>query len=115
MRRRPRRRKASADDVAVVRDKLFEVVCPDGRKVRHRGASQEDVRRRLQIGYTIAGEIFGADDAGEGGVVAAIEPTGPSIMAGLLAAHGDELMAYLAARGIVGPVVTLPSNGRELQ
>jgi hypothetical protein len=51
--------------------------------------------------------------------VAAIEPKRPSIMAGLLAAFGGELEAWLAERGIVGSdkqtVITLPSNGRELQ
>jgi hypothetical protein len=66
---------------------------------------------------SIEGEVFGANDAGEGGVVAAIEPTGPSIMAGLLAAHGKKLEAWLAARGIISSdkqtVVVLPANNRE--
>jgi hypothetical protein len=33
-------RQAADRGEPVVRNKLFEIVCPDGRKVRHRGASQ---------------------------------------------------------------------------
>ncbi len=87
-------------------------------KIRHRAVSIEALRAKLLPGYVVAGEVFGSDDKGAGGVVAAIEPTGPSIMEGLLLAHGDELMAYLAARGILGSdktVVVLPNNGRDLQ
>jgi hypothetical protein len=86
--------KASGDAV-VAGDKLFLVNTPHaGHQVRHRAPSIEALRARLLAGYTVAGEIFGANDAGEGGVVAAIEPTGPSIMVGLLA-HGKELEAWL--------------------
>jgi hypothetical protein len=104
-------------DAGVAGDKLFLVNTPHaGHQVRHRAPSIEALRARLLPGYTIAGEIFGANDAGEGGVVAAINPTGPSIMQGLLAAFGDELIAFLASRSIVGTdktVVMLPENGRE--
>jgi hypothetical protein len=37
-------------------------------------------------------------------------------MKALLAAHGDELMEFLAERGVIGSdktVVVLPENGRE--
>jgi hypothetical protein len=97
-------------------ERLFLVNTPRDHKVRHKAPTVEALRARLLPGYTIAGEIFGADDAGAGGVVAAIEPTGPSIMQGLLLAHGDELMAFLAERGIGSdkqPVVVLPANNRE--
>jgi hypothetical protein len=50
-----------------------------------------------------------------------LSPVGPgaqSFMKALLAAHGDELLAFLAEHCITGsdkPVIVLPSNGRELQ
>jgi hypothetical protein len=101
-------------------ERLFLVNTPHHlHQVRHKASSVEALRTRLLPGYTVEGEIFGATDAGEGGVVAAIEPKGPSIMAGLLAAFGGELEAWLAQRGIVGSdkqtVVVLPNNNRELQ
>jgi hypothetical protein len=107
MRRRPSRS-------GRLRIRLFLVNTPHHlHQVRHKARTVEVLRSRLLPGYTIEGEIFGANDAGEGGVVAAIEPTGPSIMAGLLAAFGDELLAFLAERGITGSVIVLPSNNRE--
>jgi hypothetical protein len=96
-------------------ERLFLVKTPNKGQIRHKAKSLGQLTARLLPGYTIAGEIFGADDSGAGGVVAAIEPTGPSIMSGLLAAFGDELVAYLSERGIGGPVVVLPHNGRDLQ
>jgi hypothetical protein len=100
-------------------ERLFLVKTPNNGQVRHKAQSVEQLRARLLAGYSVAGEIFGANDAGAGGVVAAIAPTGPSIMAGLLAAHGKDLEAWLADRGIVGTdkqtVVVLPANGRDLQ
>ena len=81
-------------------ERLFLVNTPHNlHQVRHKARSMEALRTRLLPGYTIAGEIFGANDAGEGGVVAAIEPTGPSIMQGLLGAHGGVLMEWLEAHG----------------
>jgi hypothetical protein len=97
-------------------ERLFLVKTPNNGQIRHKARTVESLRSKLLPGYRVAGEIFGADDTGAGGVVAAIEPTGPSIMQGLLLAHGDELMAYLAARGIGSdkqPVIVLPKNGRE--
>jgi hypothetical protein len=98
-------------------DRLFLVSTPHNlHHVRHKARTIEALRARLLPGYNVQGEIFGANDAGEGGVVAAISPTGPSIMAGLLQAFGDELITFLAERGIVGsgkPVVVMPSNNRE--
>jgi hypothetical protein len=55
-------KRASMDAPAVPGDKLYEVVCPDGvRKVRHRHHSLEALRKALQPGYSIAGEVFGAN------------------------------------------------------
>jgi hypothetical protein len=101
-------------------ERLFLVKTPHNlHQVRHKARTVEELRSRLLPGYTIHGEIFGADDAGAGGVVAAIEPTGPSIMAGLLLAHGSELLAFLAEHGIGGgdkqTVIVLPSNDRAVQ
>jgi hypothetical protein len=98
-------------------ERLFLVKTPNNGQIRHKAQSVEQLRARLLPGYSIHGEIFGANDTGAGGVVAAIEPTGPSMMKGLLAAFGDELIAFLAERGISGnPVkVVLPHNGREMQ
>jgi hypothetical protein len=120
------RAKAAATIVDEGDERLFLVNTPHHlHQVRHKEHSVESLRSRLLPGYTIEGEIFGANDAGEGGVVAAIEPKGPSIMAGLLQAFGDELITYLAKHGIVSPIaqapeladnkqtVVLPSNGRE--
>jgi hypothetical protein len=89
----------AAVPIAEGAERLFLVNTPHHlHQVRHKACTIEALRSRLLPGYTIEGEIFGANDAGEGGVVAAIEPTGPSIMAGLLAAHGDELIAFRGAR-----------------
>jgi hypothetical protein len=103
-------KRASSDAANVRRDKLFEIVCPDGRKVRHRGASQEDVRRRLQNGYTVAGQVFGADDAGNGGFIPR-----PGFLTAMLEAYEGEFVAWLTAHSITGNAVKviLPSNGRD--
>jgi hypothetical protein len=96
-------RAKAAVPIAEGAERLFLVNTPHHlHQVRHKARTVESLRSRLLPGYTIQGEIFGANDAGEGGVVAAIEPTGPSIMAGLLAAFGGELEAWLAERGIIG-------------
>jgi hypothetical protein len=89
-------------------ERLFLVKTPHGGQVRHKARTIEELRARLLPGYTVHGEIFGANDAGEGGVVAAIEPTGPSILEGLLQAHGKDLEAWLAERGIVGCIGQAP-------
>jgi septal ring factor EnvC (AmiA/AmiB activator) len=108
----------AAVPIAEGAERLFLVNTPHHlHQVRHKARTIEELRSRLLPGYTVEGQIFGANDAGEGGVVAAIDPKGPSIMEGLLAAFGDELIAFLAERGIVGSdkqaVVVLPANNRE--
>jgi hypothetical protein len=102
-------RAKAAAPIAEGGERLFEVSTPHNlNRVRHKAHSVESLRSRLLPGYTVEGEIFGSNDAGEGGVVAAIEPKGPSIMAGLLAAFGGELEAWLASRGIVGSIAQAP-------
>ncbi len=90
-------KRASADAGAVPHDRLFEVEAPDGRKVRHRYASAGGLQKMLQPGYRVVAEVFGAGIDDKGGM---IEPIGQSTMKTLLAAHGDELVAFLAERGI---------------
>jgi hypothetical protein len=92
-------KRASADAGAVSHDRLFEVVCPDGRKVRHRHESAGALQKVLLPGYRVVAEVFGAGVDDKGGM---IEPIGQSTMKTLLAAHGDELVAFLAERGIIG-------------
>ena len=92
-------RRAVADEAAVPHNRLFEVVCPgpDCRKVRHRHASAGELQKVLEPGYRVTAEVFGAGNDDKGGM---IEPIGQSTMKTLLAAHGDELIAFLAERGI---------------
>jgi hypothetical protein len=90
-------KRASVDATNVRRDKLFEVETPDGRKVRHHHATADSLQKMLQPGYRVVAEVFGAGIDGKGGMV---DPLGQSTMKTLLAAHGDELIAFLAERGI---------------
>jgi hypothetical protein len=71
-------KRASADEAALVRDKLFEVVCPDGRKVRHRHHSLEALRKALQPGYSVVGQVFGMNADDTGGFVSS--PGAPSMV-----------------------------------
>jgi len=76
---------------------------PDNRVVRHRAASLVALRKSLLPNYRVTAEVFGASDQGIGGFVASIGADAkPTMMSGLLAAHGDELLAWLAGHG-VGP------------
>jgi hypothetical protein len=105
-------KRAEADDAALIRDKWFEVRCPDGRKVRHRHHSLEALRKELQPRYVAVGQVFGANEDGTGGFLA--DPRS-DMMQAMLDAYGDTLLAWLTERGIVGAdktVVVLPSNGR---
>jgi hypothetical protein len=82
---------------AVPHVRLFEVRTPDGRVVRHRHESAAALQKVLTPGYRVVAEVFGAGIYDKGGLV---EPIGQSTMKTLLAAHGDELVAFLAERGI---------------
>jgi hypothetical protein len=92
-------KRASVDAPAVPHERLFEVACPDGRIVRHRHESAGALQKALQPGYRVVAEVFGAGADHKGGMV---EPIGQSTMKTLLAAHGDELIAFLAEHGIIG-------------
>ena len=90
----------------------LEIRAPDGRVLRQFHRSVETARAALQSGYEITGQVI------SGNTVSPIGPGAQSFMKALLAAHGDELMEFLAERGIIGSdktVVVLPHNGRELQ
>ena len=95
-------KRAIADTGAIPHDRLFEVATPDGRVVRHRHASAGALQKVLTPGYRVVAEVFGAGNADNGGM---IEPIGQSTMKTLLAAHGDELVAFLAERGIKSTAV----------
>jgi hypothetical protein len=92
-------KRASVGEAALARDKLFETVCPDGRKVRHRHHSIEALRRELQPGYIAVGQVFGAKEDDTGGFVA--DPKS-DMMQAMLDAYGDTLLAWLAERGLRG-------------
>jgi hypothetical protein len=78
----------------------FEITTPDGRVLRHRALSLAELQKALLKNYKVTAEVFGASATGVGGVAAQIGSDVPSIMAGLLAAHGEEIVAFLAERGI---------------
>jgi hypothetical protein len=91
-------KRASADEpLPLLRDKLFEVICPDGRKVRHRHSSPEALQKVLQPGYVAAGQVFGANEDDSGGIIS--RPGVPSMMKALLESQGDDLIEWLTARG----------------
>jgi len=77
-----------------VGEKLFEVQCPDGRRVRHRAGSRESLQARLEPNYTVLDEIVGAGENGEGGI------------------YATSLGKWLGENGFGGTVITLPSNNR---
>ena len=91
-------KRASADAMTVPHNKLFETVCPDGHRVRHHHSSLEALQKALQPGYVAVGQVFGANADHTGGIV--WRPGSPSMMKALLESHGDELVAFLAERGI---------------
>jgi hypothetical protein len=82
--------------------KLFEIKAPDGRILRQEHADKPV----LTSGYVVTGTVFGAASDGTGGFVEKIG--GPSLMAILLEAHGDELIAYLGEHHIGVRVVKTP-------
>jgi hypothetical protein len=107
-------RRAEMEDTALIRDKWFECLCPDGvRKVRHRHSSLVALQRELQPGYRAIGQVFGTNEDGTGGFVA---ERNSDMMQAMLDAYGDTLLAFLEKNGITGnPVkIVLPHNGREL-
>jgi hypothetical protein len=106
-------KRAEVDNATLIRDKLYECACPDGRRVRHHHYSLEALRNELQPGYRAIGQVFGANADNTGGFIA--DPKS-DMMQAMLDAYGDTLLAWLAERGVVGDktVVVLPHNGRDL-
>jgi hypothetical protein len=86
----------------------LEIRAPDGRVIKQSHRSIDSARAALSPGYEVVGQVIGS------GVVSPIGPGARSFMEALLDAHGDVLMEWLEARGVVGnPVkITLPSNGK---
>jgi hypothetical protein len=80
--------------------KLFEVLTPDGRVIRHRHESLDEAKRAILKGYEITGEVLGASADGLGGLVDPIGPGTTSIMETLLESRGEVLLGWLAKRGI---------------
>ncbi len=87
-------------EAAVTSWKLFEIETPDGRVIRHRHQTLYAAENALQNGYKVTGEVFGASTDDKGGMVSPIGPGTTSLMRTLLEAHGDELLGWLAKRGI---------------
>jgi hypothetical protein len=89
----------------------LEIRAPDGRTLRQFHRSVDAARAALQNGYEITGQVI------SGNTVSPVGPGAQSFMKALLAAHGDELMEFLAERGVTGSdkqtVIVLPENGRE--
>jgi len=76
----------------------LSINAPDGRRIRQQFASVAAATVALVRGYSVHGVVHLADDRGESGFVAPLE--GPTVMTGLLDAHGDELLAWLDAKGL---------------
>jgi hypothetical protein len=91
-------KKASIDGAAAPHDGLFEVICPDGRKVRHRYSSLEALQKALQPGYVAVGQVFGANEDDSGGFVD--RPGAPSMLKAMLESQGNVLIEYLSTHGI---------------
>ena len=79
--------------------KVFEITTPDGRKVRHSAESLDAAKAKLLPGYSVSGEVLGADVNMDGGYVLPIG--GKSLLAELLERHGDEMGEWLKSKGYV--------------
>lgn len=75
---------------------LYEITTPDGRHIRQRHQSLDRLKADLLPGYTVIGTVSLANEDDAGGFVAPF--AGPTLMGALLAAHGDELLAWLKGR-----------------
>ena len=80
---------------------LLEIKAPGGRMLRQEHASIEAARASLLPGYSVVGTVTLQNADGSGGFVSPVN--GPSMMAALLEAHGDELLAWLADKGVDVP------------
>ena len=78
--------------------RIFEIATPDGRRVRHSAEDVAAATGKLLPGYSVAGEVSGADDAMRGGFVIPAAQ-GESPLAVLLRLYGPDLETWLAATG----------------
>jgi hypothetical protein len=85
----------------------LEIRAPDGRTLRQFHRSIDSARAALSPGYEVTGEVI------SGNIVSPIGPGARSVMRSLLESQGDELIAFLAERGIGSPVIVLPHNNRS--
>jgi hypothetical protein len=90
---------AREENARLPKNRIFEVRDAHGRVIRHRAASADHLRRELTHGYVVTAEIFGFAADGSGGLAAALDATAPTLMSGLLAAFGDELVLWLEQKG----------------
>jgi hypothetical protein len=86
------------------RSVMLEISAPDGRTIRQFHQSLAAAQKALQPGYVVTGQVIGA------GVVSPIGPGTQSFMASLLAAHGDELLEFLASHGVRVNSMGLPPS-----
>jgi hypothetical protein len=82
--------------------RLFEIATPDGRRVRHSAADPVAAASKLLPGYTVAGEVIGADANGAGGFVIPAGQ-GESPLAVLLRLYGADMHDWLRTQGFVKP------------
>ena len=78
--------------------RLFEIATPDGRRVRHPATDPAAAAAKLLPGYTVAGEVIGADANGAGGFVIPAGQ-GESPLAVLLRLYGADLHDWLRSQG----------------
>ena len=74
----------------------IEISAPGERRIRMHHASVDELKSKLEPGYSIVGTVSLCNDKGEGGFVSPLN--GPSLMGALLEAHGEELLAWLKGR-----------------
>jgi hypothetical protein len=64
------KRARRAATAALPRDKWFEISTPDGRTIRTRHSTAENLKADLLDGYVFRGEVFRCDSEGKGGATA---------------------------------------------
>lgn len=82
----------------------IEISAPGDRRLRMQHASIDDLKSKLEPGYSIVGTVSLCNDKGEGGFVSPLN--GPSLMGALLEAHGDELLTWLKQQAVMFGVET---------
>lgn len=74
---------------ALPKNRIFEVRDDAGRVLRHHAASADHLRQELTPGYAIVSEVFGFHADGTGGVAVSTDPDVPTLLDGILQAHGS--------------------------